>query len=388
MKNILLFFTVIGMMISGFFSGLSKPAEDLSARTDFNDAVVLNEADKELLRRIYETETAWIASLQLENGAIPMTRTDSGEVTVNPYFSDFAALALLDDAEKYADNVKAYIQWHLSHLNMAENDYNGIDGTIYDYTVTLENGAIIKEESKGSYDSTDSYAATFLMVLEKYYNKTGDSTLITENSVDIIRVYESMLETLNRGLTYAKPDYEVKYLMDNCEVYEGFKAAETILTLLNEKDCVNSLVVKKCALYKEKMSKTIEKRLWDSRNNNYKSGIFSNNKAISDFSWTEFYPCATSQLFPVTCGVIDSNTVRAQSLYNSFCENFSWEGFEIPSDFCWGANVYAAAVMGDTERVVEYMKNYEELFVSTHSYPLYNADAARVSMAAYLMLEA
>ena len=44
-----------------------------------------------------------IEIVKLENGAIPMTYTENGEVSVNPYFSDFAALALLDSAEKYSE---------------------------------------------------------------------------------------------------------------------------------------------------------------------------------------------------------------------------------------------------------------------------------------------
>lgn len=386
MKSVLLFFTVIAMMISSFFYGLKSPAGDLAVKTSSDEIICIEEDDKTLLRSIFETETAWIASLQLENGSIPMTRSDNGELSVNPYFSDFAALALLDNAEKYAENVKSYIDWHIGHLNTSKTDYNGIDGTIYDYIITVENGAIIKEESKGTYDSTDSYAATFLMVLEKYYSKTGDCELIIRYGDEIQRIYNAMLKTFNRGLTYAKTDYKVKYLMDNCEVYAGLIAANNLFQLLFENDCVNSLFVKSSALTAEKLALKLEKKLWNADGGHYKSGIFADNKPISEFSWTEYYPCATSQLFTITSGVLDAGSLRAEKIYNSFCENVKWESFEIPSDFCWGANAYAAAVMGDSERVIEYMKNYSTLFMSTHEYPLYNADAARVSMAAYLVL--
>ena len=315
---------------------------------------------------MFETETAWIASLQLENGAIPMTRVENGEVTVNPYFADFAALALLDNADKYAENVRSYMNWHFQHLNTEQTDYNGIDGTIYDYKVTLENGKISKEESKGSYDSTDSYAATFLMVLEKYYDKTGDGEYIVEFSDDIVRIVNAMLCTLNRGLTYAKPDYKVKYLMDNCEVYEGLVAAKNVLEVLQENDCVNSIFVKKCKYAAEKVSDKLESKLWSKKGNYYKTGIFADNNEIFDFSWEEFYPSATAQLFPVSCGVISPDTVRAYTLYNTFCENYNWESMDIPSEFCWGANVLTAAIMGDVDRVSTYMQNYcEKYFVAS-----------------------
>ena len=123
-----------------------------------------------------------------------------------------------------------------------------------------------------------------------------------------------------------------------------------------------------------------------SSGNRYESGIFKNNKPISEFSWDEFYPDATSQLFPVYHGVISAETVRANTLYKAFCENFCWETLDIPSDFPWGAIVYTAAIMKDSERVITYMQSYSEKYMETHNYPLYNADAARVSMAAYLLL--
>ena len=46
----------------------------------------------------------------------------------------------------------------------------------------------------------------------------------------------------------------------------------------------------------------------------------------------------------------------------------------------------AAAVMGDIQRVIAYMQNYEPL-TAEHKYPLYNADAARVCLAANMLLE-
>ena len=67
--------------------------------------------DIALFEKIFESETQWLASLQLDNGAIPMTYSANGELRMSPYFADFAALALLDNADKYAENVKKYMDW-------------------------------------------------------------------------------------------------------------------------------------------------------------------------------------------------------------------------------------------------------------------------------------
>ncbi len=384
MKIIISLVTVLYMLVAGLFGTYAKPAEDLQKVE--NPAVAeLTEEQKTLLTTVFETETAYLASTQLENGAIPMTGAKNGEVTVNPYFADFAALALLDDAGKYADHVKAYMEWHFDRLNTADTDYNGVDGTIYDYTVTLENGKIVAETAKGSYDSTDSYAATFLTVLNKYYEKTGDADYILSRAADIDRVVDAMMSTYSFGLTNAKPDYEVKYLMDNCEVYEGMIAGMKLLELVNDTTLDGMLRLAKCKMGNEVAVNTIEKSLWNAAGNHYKAGIFATGAVINEFTWSEFYPSATAQLFPITCGLIDADSVRANNLYTRFCEEYDWQNFDIPSEFCWGSNVLAAAKMNDVDSVVAYMENYAKK-MSTHAYPLYNADIARVAMAAKALL--
>ncbi len=388
MKNLLSYILIFVMMISCFFGGFAKTPEDLAVNGDNNTGFLLTDEEKEILASVVESETAWIASLQLDNGAIPMTYKENGEVTVNPYFADFAAMALLDNADKYSENVKAYMDWHFGHLNSAKSDYNGVDATIYDYTVTVKDGKVVSEaitvkDGKNSYDSTDSYAATFLMLLNKYYEVTGDIEYISAHKDDIIRVTEAMLSTLNRGLTYAKPDYEVKYLMDNCEVYEGLLCALNLFEK-TDIDCGN-ITLKKSSYALKWIEQNIENKLWVADENHYHAGIVKNGNAAYEFSWSEFYPSATAQLFPVIHGVIPADSIRADSLYNSFCDEYNWQTLDIPSEFCWGAMVYAAAIMGDTDSVMAYMDSYSD-FAFSREYPLYNADAARVSMAANILL--
>ncbi len=390
MKSIISVFLILVMMISCFFGSFSAAADDLQ-NTDsrFTDNQ-LSSQQIQMLSSFVEAETEWIASLQLENGAIPMTKTADGIVTVNPYFADIAAMALLENAEKYSDAVKKYLDWHFLHLNSAADDYNGVDGTIYDYSVEIRDGRVVSEnivvtDGKASYDSTDSYAATFLILLSRYYNATSDGAYINEHSDDIIRVTEAMLKTLDRGLTYAKPDYEVKYLMDNCEVYEGLGAVLSIFenaVSSDKKDCLTYLKAKYAF---EWLGQSIEKKLWNENGGYYYPGIFADGKPAYEFSWQEFYPSATAQLFPIIHNVIPPDSIRAVSLYESFCEAYSWQKLEIPSEFCWGAMALAAAVMNDTDSVLSYINSYI-LYSADRAYPLYNADAARVCIAAAYLI--
>lgn len=388
--------TVISFFISVCFAAMSLlgipfEAPDLE-KTELNPATATEE-NIALFKEIYETETEWLASLQLENGALPMTYSPNGELRVNPYFADFAALALLDNAEKYAGNVVRYMDWHFDHLNTADEDFNGLDGTIYDYVITMKNGKIVREDiskpdNADSYDTTDSYAATFLTVVGKYLSKTGDGDYLVTHADDLERITSVIFSNLQNGLTYAKPNHRVKYLMDNCEVYEGAIAASKIfeeLVLLGKTEYTS--LRDECSELISTVKESINSQLWNYVGGYYKPGITAYVSIPTKiFSWNLYYPQATSQLFPIICGVIEPETKRAQNLYNKFCDSFEWERFNYPDDFYWGANVYAAALMNDLDRVVTYMTEYTVL-MEKHSWPLYNMDSARTSMAAYIMLQ-
>ena len=390
MEKIIAFFTAIWFSVLSLL-GIPFVAPDLENTGEYE--AVATQEQTELFETIFERETQWLASLQLENGAIPMTYSKNGELTMNPYFADFAALALLDKSDLYADHVKKYMDWHFAHLNTAEEDFNGLDGTIYDYKITMKDGRIADEkisnpEDADSYDTTDSYAATFLTVVHKYYCKTGDIDYLIANAQDIKRITNVMFATLQNGLTYAKHNHRVKYLMDNCEVYEGAIAAERIFEELvlkgkteytDMRDDCNELIYT--------VKDNINYKLWNFVGGYYLPGITAYVKIPTKiFSWNTYYPQATSQLFPIICGVIEPGSERAKTLYSKFCESFHWEAFDYPDPFYWGANVYAAAVMNDLDSVVEYMENYLPL-TETHNWPLYNMDSARVAMAAKIMLD-
>ncbi len=390
MKIFTSFFMFLVMIISCFFGGFSQTSEDIIATENSFSSQSLTELQAGFLDAFVDTETAWISSLQLENGAIGMTFVKNGDVTVNPYFADIAALALLDNSDKYFNAVKNYLEWHFAHLNTAESDYNGVDGTIYDYTISVSDGKIVKEsvivkDDKNSYDSTDSYAATFLILLNKYYTVTGDAEYIISRKDDVIRVAEAMISTLDKGLTFAKPDYAVKYLMDNCEVYEGLQATVDLFDKIIFKDDNCHMTYVKFKYAYKWIGQSIEKYLWNSDGGYYYAAITDNGKPAFEFSWSEFYPSATAQLFPIIHSVIPGDSVRANSLYLSFTKEYNWQKLEIPSEFCWGAMALAAAKINDIDRVMEYVNSYIA-YSAERSYPLYNADAARVCMAAAYLL--
>ena len=365
-----------------------------SSSTDYSASTMTREEQIAMYEKIATGEAAWLAGLQAENGALLMTSGPSGDFTMNPYFADFAALALLGAGETYYENVVRYMDWHFAHLNTAQTDYNGVDGTIYDYTVTLSNGKVVAEkininaDGKKSYDSTDSYAATFLCVVAKYYEKTGDLAYLQAHSQELQRILNPIRQTMHKGLTFAKPDYRIKYLMDNCEVYEGLVAAEKIYSALGLTD-----LLAETTDLKNQVFDAIEKYMWIESEGYYEVALGVNNDSAWAFTWTNFYPCATAQLFTISCGLLAPNDPRSIHLYNQFNAYFStgerkatWEEMSTPDKFYWGSLAYTAALMGDNARLETYMTLYQKV-MNRHAYPLYNADAARVCLAAQLMLE-
>jgi len=365
-----------------------KPTTTTTGKT-----IHLEDSEMAWYQSIVDSENAWLASMQLDNGALPMTAEKNGQVKVTPYFSDFVALSLLNQADLYADVVKRYMDWHFEHLNTARTDHNGVDGTIYDYYVHVSGGKVTGEtilldgNGKKSYDSTDSYAATFLMVLQKYVEKTGDTKYIKDNYKDIERIVSAMFATMANGLTLAKPDYRIKYLMDNCEVYEGMVAGaklfkDVLVPAYPEAKTTQDKLEKGAA----DVARCIEEQMWNKSGEYYQPALGEGGEIAYKFSWSNFYPSATCQLFPIIHGLIDPSGDRANDLYDSFCQHYDWENFNIPDTFYWGSNVYTAAMMGDIDRVKTYMSLYEKV-MKRHAYPLYNADAAKVCMAAYLITQ-
>jgi hypothetical protein len=129
-----------------------------------------------------------------------------------PYYSNLAAIGVVRTGNPvYYAKVKAWMQWYVAHLNYP--DKWGLSCTVYDYSVSGTT-----ETPTNDADSTDSYAATFVSLAWAYW-QTGDAT--AQNYIKTLKyqldcIGGVMVQTQQRnGLTWAKPNYQVQYLMDN-----------------------------------------------------------------------------------------------------------------------------------------------------------------------------
>lgn len=158
-----------------------------------------------------------LRSAQLDDGAF-RTRPHGDRVRIVPYFANNAAIALLafhevDPSPEDLARVQRWLFWYANHQEP--------DGTIQDYLGTLD--AYERTERR---DSTDSYAATFMIALARYSDSAGTRAFHPH----LVRAAEKAVDAIaltfdeSDGLTWAKPEYLAKFAMDNLEVLIGLTA--------------------------------------------------------------------------------------------------------------------------------------------------------------------
>ncbi|PYP86126.1 MAG: hypothetical protein DMG65_19425 [Candidatus Angelobacter sp. Gp1-AA117] len=297
------------------------------------------------------TATAkWMATTVAPDGALLY-----GTQAINPYYSNLAAIGLTKNASSYG-MVQGWMQWYINHLNWP--DKWGLYGTTYDYD--YNNGA---EVSHIDADSTDSYAATFLSLSWAYFN-TGDA-----NAQSYVRTLSYQLDAIGQvlvqtqqpdGLTWAKPDYQIKYLMDNCEAYRGLRDLALVF-----QNAFNDSA--KAQFYNAKADLMLQgingMYLGGGKWAVYKDGI---GRLIAPIM-TTWYADASAQMFPVMQGVIPPTDARAVATYNTFVAAWpGWQNLSFSSQdpFPWVMIAGAAAVMGDNARVNTYITNIENMYVN------------------------
>ncbi len=311
------------------------------------------------------SQTAYILSLQKPSGAITIWKDAwDGSNTINPYFANTAAMALLDaNPTLHKTAVKKYIDWYFSKLNWPDTD--GLYGTVYDYA--WKNGV---ETAKWTYDSVDSYNATFLSLLRKYYEKTRDTTIFTTGNraylVDMIGGTIVQLQDPNTKLTNATKSYPIQYTMDNAEVSKGLADAAYIFSVVYRNQTSSLYYSTKATEVKN----AIQSRLYSVLTNTYLP--YFGSAAPNLKNW---YPDSQAQLFPTLFWVqSDLNCAR----YNTFSANFpEWPNSKhsdgrFPSAFL----ARSAYQCGDYVRLGHFLRNTKLLFSNAgHPWP-WNASEA------------
>jgi hypothetical protein len=179
------------------------------------------------------SDATWARGAALPSGALA-SYVDRTRVV--PYLGNFAAWGLAVQGGRTRDKASLRTAWaHLVWYANAEDS----SGFVTDYVVNAD----ATLSSTGDMDSTDSYAGTFLLAADAAYtasaNVDGTSaarTRLTGLAAGLdgaLRAIEATTDT--DGLTWAKPSWHVKYLMDQAEVYAGLQAAARLFTRLGDR---------------------------------------------------------------------------------------------------------------------------------------------------------
>jgi hypothetical protein len=193
--------------------------------------------------------------------------------TVRPYFSNMAALGLLrayqaSSDRRYLAAAIAAAAWYASHQNP--------DGTTYDVAGTP--GA---QRATRDYDSSDAYPATFLVLTREIFAVTRDKAWVQSMRGAVQLALKGIkLTWQGDGLTWAKPSYRIKYLMDNLEVRQGLRAAADLAAAWGDGkaagDCTQMLSLNCKGLLK----------LWNTARHHWAVGLDeAGNPLASSSSW-------------------------------------------------------------------------------------------------------
>lgn len=297
------------------------------------------------LERIIEDNRRYIVERQLADGALPDTRD-----LINPYFANLAISGLLELPSQGAI-ARKWFNWYLGHLNHGRANRWELDATIYVYD--LAHGV---ERSRGTASNADANPATLLSAMLAFY-RTGDAAdraFIDQRQATLAALAQLMDTLADHDLTWDKPDYRVKYLIDNCQVFRGYLDYGRLLELAGD-----GAGAARISARAEATRQAINTQLWNEADRSYYYDLAESGKPAA-VNWNRWYRenGAVSQLFPILYGVVEPADPRAIDLYDRFNRSFpDWPELVKPDEeFAWTSVSYAAMKMGDPARARRFVE--------------------------------
>jgi hypothetical protein len=245
------------------------------------------------------SDADWVLTAQLADGSVG---SSTDRAVVVPYQSNLAVIGLADAARATGDATYSDAAWRALDWYAAHEDP---DGFVTDYQVV--DSELV---STGTMDSTDAYAGTFLVALRQVWRAAPDIRHLRDLAPAIQGAVDAIEATMDAdGLTWAKPSWHVKYLMDQAEVYAGLVAATQLERELN--DTVQQTRATALAL----RVKAGVDALWNPSTGSYDWAVHEDGTRVTT-NWTTLYPDAMEQAWAVAFGVVDAS--RAPALLQTF----------------------------------------------------------------------
>ena len=234
------------------------------------------------------SEADWILSTQLTDGAIT-TQTD--HTAVWPYLANFAAIGLaratsVTRDKTYVRAARRWLRWYGSHESPR--------GFVTDYEVT---GG--REVTTGDMDSSDAYAGTYLLAVWNVWRVDRNLPALRALRPTLRGAVRAIASTTDAdGLTWAKPSWHVKYLLDESETYAGLRAAQHLFVALNDRRSASRVAAR------ARRIRSAAAALWNPSTASFDWAVHSDG-VHQTTDWTNLYPDALEQLWPIAFGLSD-----------------------------------------------------------------------------------
>ncbi len=349
-------------------------------------------------QQIIQSEAQYVASAQIHTcqgtpayAAITlnaMTQSNATSLYISPYRANYGARALIAAGGSYLPLAKDWLSWYMNHANWP--DYDGLNGTVYDYTAntTTCTLSVVTQNGHPFYDSTDAYAATWLSAMKAYaVADTGDwpwfrSIDVSQRLGQEAQVAVSTL--MPNGLTWATADYHGQYLMDNTEVYQGLK--DYVWLLENVFD--NAAAASYWQNYVTTIANGIQNSMFaDVDQAPGATPMYGWASHVTQTSWSVCYPDAAAQLWTVWTQVGPTSQQQATwAAYKMADSGWTATTPDYPDISCplhdtEAPAAYAAATVGDRGGVDTWLESSEGNWAG-HPYPWTVSDSGFRAMAA------
>ena len=233
-------------------------------------------------------DAEWILRSVRPDGAI--TRTPDG-VAIWPYLGSYAAAALarttrITGDSRYASAAWRWLDWYVTHMDAR--------GMVADYIVDTDG----VPRSTADMDSTDATAGIFLMAVHETWLATGDRKALKRLQKGLGRALDAIEATFDvDGLTWAKPTWHVKYLMDQAETFVGLRAAGVLADALRDKR-----LAARAAADADRLLAGVA-TLWNPERGAYDWAKHGNGVRIPT-DWSVLYPDSVEQAWAVGFGMV------------------------------------------------------------------------------------
>lgn len=197
-------------------------------------------------------------------------------------------------------------------------------------------------------DAFDSTAASLLLMADAYTRQTADVSLLRDPALrNALEAAAGTLAALTQrdGLSWAKPDHKVAYLMDALEVAAGWRAWARLQA--NVYDAPEAALASHAAA--RRMDAAVQKHLWHAPSQSWRVSLGA---AAPVFS--RWYPDTVAQAWPLlwSDGADAPTRERARAAWRHAAgqwrgaENWSRRNVD-PDGFWWPAVAVAARCVGD-----------------------------------------